>query len=782
MTCKQGELEASLRADTTLADIEVEKWDVALSAALLYLDANDVLHLARGKAVFRAAMTIELKAEARRRQFRKSDYAELALHYQDKIVQVHVMAEYARLAIGKIQAAVGFIRDYFGLERAEFVRRHFAGRKDVLELATTEEAHRRILTSLANPDQQAIVAAPPEGNHLVLAGPGAGKTRVIVHRVAWLLREAMVLPEQILVLAYNRAAANEIRRRLWALVGADAGGVAVQTLHGLAMRLTGTSYAVAVERGDAVDLDEVIRQASRRLRASDEDPDATSGASLQRDRLLCGVRFLLVDEYQDVNGDHYELIGAVAGRMLASEADRVSLMVVGDDDQNIYEFDGASVQYIRRFEADYAARRYLLVENYRSTAHIVDCANRLIDGARERMKAGQPIRVDHARRDQPAGGEMAQRDRLARGQVQVLEVPADALAEARIALGELERLHALCDGGAACPWGCFAVIARRWEDLQPIASACRQQGIPALLLRDASQVHLHLTRDGDALLAQLQGRHRRARSKRVLLRAGTLARWFRRRFEAPVDAFVEHPSRAALAHFVRSVEAAAPGCQRVVDELVESLCDFGGIVPSGDDERPDSPMLLMTAHRAKGLEFDHVLIADGDGWRGRREDERRLFYVAMTRARKSLTICAAIGRRHPFVADLDGLVLRSRPQRPPAEPRLAHRFWCADPEKVVLSWPGRSAPSAPIHRALAALDVGSPLVLRPRQDGTAGWEMADGHGVAVTRMSSKFRPPAGRIVGARVALILVRHAGQDERRGLRCPSWELVLPEIEYIP
>ncbi|WP_301277014.1 UvrD-helicase domain-containing protein [Dechloromonas sp.] len=102
---------------------------------------------------------------------------------------------------------MSFIVDYFSQDRDDFVRRYFAGRKDVLEMATTEAAHRRILTDLQNPEQQAIVAAPLEGSHLVLAGPGSGKTKVIVHRVAWLLRECMVLPEEIMVLAYNRSAA-----------------------------------------------------------------------------------------------------------------------------------------------------------------------------------------------------------------------------------------------------------------------------------------------------------------------------------------------------------------------------------------------------------------------------------------------------------------------------------------------------------------------------------------------------------------------------------------------
>lgn len=359
LTCKQGELESALQADTTLLDIEVTSWDRALSAALLYLDANEVLHLARGKAVFRAAMNIFLNPDARRRQFKKSDYEELSLHYSDKILQVHVMAEYAKLAVRKIQAAMSFTVDYFSLERDEFVRRHFAGRRDVLEMAATEASQRRILTALANPEQQEIVSAALELNHLVLAGPGSGKTRVIVHRVAWLLRSCLIRPEAIMVLTYNRSAASEIRRRLCSLVGTDATGVTVQTLHGLAMRLTGTSYSVAIERGETPHFPNVIRDATRLLKAAEtgSGDDDAPGAPIQRDRVLSGLRFLLVDEYQDVNADHYGLISAVAGRRLPNDEDRVALMVVGDDDQNIYAFGGSSVRHIRQFEADYGARR-----------------------------------------------------------------------------------------------------------------------------------------------------------------------------------------------------------------------------------------------------------------------------------------------------------------------------------------------------------------------------------------------------------------------------------------
>ena len=777
VTCKQGDLEQAMQSDTTIQNLNIKDWGMALTASLMYLDTNQVLHLARGKAVFRAAMNIQLNEEARRRQFKKSDYAELALHYKDKIIQVHVMAEYARLALGKIQAAMAFIVDYFSQDRDEFIKRYFAGRKDVLEMATTEAAHRRILTDLQNPEQQAIVAAPLDGSHLVLAGPGSGKTRVVVHRVAWLLRECMVLPEQIMVLAYNRSAAIEIHRRLWALVGPDAGGVTVQTLHGLAMRLTGTSYAVAIERGESIDFNTVIKTATEQLRKAEQGDEV--GPSVGRDRILAGLRYLLVDEYQDINGDHYDLISALAGRTLSSEEDKLSLMVVGDDDQNIYAFGGANVRFIQQFEADYHAKRYHLIENYRSTTHIIDCSNRVISKARNRMKLDQVIRINHSRRDIPPGGDFAKLDSITQGRVHVLEVSQQPFGEVESALAELQRLNSLAGTREQKYWGRFAVIARRWEHLEPMAAACRIKGIPVRLMRDDHVPNLHTTREGHILLALLNGTHRHAGRNRVLLRSRTLSRWFRRRFRQSVDDLIEHPQRAALAQFIRECESAAPGAERVNFDLIEQLYEFGAGGKSASGDQANGPMLLLTAHRAKGLEFDHVLIMDSGGWAENNDEERRLFYVAMTRARKTLTLCQRQKPQHAFTPDCADLCLTTRTTETSLDPRLAYRTWVADPEHVVLSWPGYFAPSTPIHKAIAELEYGDELSLRPRSDGKPGWEIADRNGVAVTRMAQKFQPPSGKILGVRVATVLVRHARDGEE--VRCPEWELVLPEIEYL-
>jgi ATP-dependent DNA helicase RecQ len=96
-------------------------------------------------------------------------------------------------------------------------------------------------------------------------------------------------------------------------------------------------------------------------------------AEALRETLIQGYRWLLVDEYQDIGPEEYALIGAVAGRSLEDDL-RISLFAVGDDDQNIYAFAGASIDFIRRFEADYAAKPVWLTENYRSTAHIIAAA------------------------------------------------------------------------------------------------------------------------------------------------------------------------------------------------------------------------------------------------------------------------------------------------------------------------------------------------------------------------------------------------------------------------
>ncbi len=368
-----GKLLSTIRSDLELKTT-VRIPEKLLDRALLWLHEQEIIRLNKGLAVFRPAMSIRLSQEQRR--FTTTDFTPLKLHYQDQVLQIHVMAEYVQRGLQAMTDALALVLDYFGLNQQDFLHRWLPKRDKEIARQTTLESWRTIVGNLRNPVQQRIVADEREQtNVLVLAGPGSGKTRVLVHRIAYLLRARRENPRGVLALAYNRHAAVEIRRRLAALLGDDARGITVLTCHGFAMRLVGASFSGRADRLDSAAFQAILRQAVDLLRGAGLPAD---DADEQRARLLAGFRWILVDEYQDIGPEQYELISALAGRTLADEDDKLSLFAVGDDDQNIYAFDGASVEFIKRFETDYRARPAFLTDNYRSTAHIIAAANAVI--------------------------------------------------------------------------------------------------------------------------------------------------------------------------------------------------------------------------------------------------------------------------------------------------------------------------------------------------------------------------------------------------------------------
>ena len=290
---KPGVQGADLLVETTLgkllkaieSDLELRSWAKdprkLLDRALLWLHEQEVIRLNKGLAVFRPAMTIRL--EKTRRRFGRTDFAPLELHYQEQVLQIHVMEEFVNRGLDAIAAALQLAMDYFALDRDTFLDRWLPDRKD-LARQTTPESWRAIVESLNNPTQRRIVADDREQtNVLVLAGPGSGKTRVLVHRIAYLLRVRREDPRSILALAYNRHAAVEIRRRLDELVGADSRGVTVVTCHGMALRLTGAHLANRPALADD-DFGELLKEATALLRGEGLESDE---ADEQRERTAC---------------------------------------------------------------------------------------------------------------------------------------------------------------------------------------------------------------------------------------------------------------------------------------------------------------------------------------------------------------------------------------------------------------------------------------------------------------------------------------------------------------
>ena len=495
-----GKLHEALRRDM-LVFSRVRNPSKLLDRALLWLHEMEVIRLHKGLAVFRPAMTVRLAQD--KRGFTNADFEPLSLHYKGQVLQIHIMVEFAERGLRAVAEAMRLAMDYFNLPEEDFLKRWLPGRKREIERQTTPESYAAIVQGLRNPVQQGIVSDDREQtNVLVLAGPGSGKTRVLVHRIAYLIRVRREHPAGILALAYNRHAAVEIRRRLRDFVGREAYGVTVLTCHALAMRLVGASFAEMTEQPDDQTFHDLMRQAAGLLRGEGLLPEE---ADSQRDRLLRGFRWILVDEYQDIGAEAYALISALAGRTLDDEGAKLSLFAVGDDDQNIYAFAGASVAFIRRFEADYKARPVFLTDNYRSSGHIVAAANAVIDPARERMKVEHPIEVDRRRRKGPPGGEWQDRDPVSRGRVQLLDAGDNAVSQARLAMAELQRLAAL---DVDWSWSRCAVIARHWKWLEPVRAVCDLQRIAAQMADEDIPGFWRL-RETQAFVAWLRGRETR---------------------------------------------------------------------------------------------------------------------------------------------------------------------------------------------------------------------------------------------------------------------------------
>ncbi|MCP5528041.1 MAG: RecQ family ATP-dependent DNA helicase [Verrucomicrobiales bacterium] len=774
------ELEEAVDLDLVLRS-DLKDKAAAIDRALSYLAEHGVITRQRGLSVFHSAMCIRLTPEGRGRRYQSADFQPLQHHYSERVLQIHVMSEYARRGMERIREALGLVLAYFTLGKDEFVRRYLGSRPELLQHATTAQSFQRIVTDLDNPPQIRIVTAPENPNLLVLAGPGSGKTRTVVHRCAYLVRVKRVRPQSVLVCCFNRGAALELRRRLADLVGADARGVTILTYHGLAMRLLGRSFAPSaavfgaghgtVPANGEPDFDALITDAVALLRGTKVpvglEPDEV------RDRLLAGFRHILVDEYQDIDAPQYDLISAIAGRTLEDADQRLSIMAVGDDDQNIYTFRGANVEFIRRFRTDYDATVHYLVENHRSTRAIIETANRCIAANTDRMKTDHPIQIDRHRAMEPFGGVFAAQDRLTGGKVQVIRV-RDAANQAPAVVAELQRL---ADAGVD-DWSRMAVLSATHRELAGVRAVAEAAGIPIRWMADRGAMPpLPQVREVRHFLGLLADR------RSTLARATALGRLL----EAAFPGGGANPWVAFLARTLAAWREESDDAEAFVGEAIEFL--YETCAETRRDFSFGEGVTLSTVHAAKGTEHDHVLLIGGwpaTGDRARQEETRRAFYVGMTRARRSLTVFeqADVHASLPAALDGPGVMRRAFASDPDVPRSRATGYVILGLEDVHLGYPACFRAGHLVHAALAALTPGDRLSLRSRPGG--GWLLCDQRGGAVARLSRKAEQSWGKradsIVEIRVLALIHRRADQDQDpdRRQRClvEEWEVPLVEV----
>jgi ATP-dependent DNA helicase RecQ len=263
--------------------------------------------------------------------------------------------------INDYRDALTFVDDYFEKDYEEFLNKYFKGKKNEIDRNITSKKFEQLFGELS-PAQLEIIKDQDSKYIVVAAGPGSGKTKLLTHKLASLYMMEDVKHEQMLMLTFSRAAATEFKKRLMTLIGNAANFIQIMTFHSYCFDLLG-------KVGSIEKLDNVIEQTVEKIKAGE----------VELTKLTKTV--LVIDEAQDMSKAEYSLV-----KVLMEENENLRVIAVGDDDQNIFEFRGSSSAHFESLLSEPDAKKYELVDNYRSNANIVEFANQFAKKITQRFK------------------------------------------------------------------------------------------------------------------------------------------------------------------------------------------------------------------------------------------------------------------------------------------------------------------------------------------------------------------------------------------------------------
>ena len=336
----------------TIADIE---------EALLYLTKTELMKIEGGFLVIYNTMQIGRIAD-RRARYGKEQYRLLDEFYKQRIRQIHIVGEYANLMVRDYDAALRFVSEYFTMDFRKFIGKYFKEeRRTQIDQNITPAKYKKLFGTLS--DRQLEIIKDSQTKCLVVAaGPGSGKTMVLVHKLASLLLLEDVKHEQLLMLTFSRAAATEFKKRLIDLVGGAAHFVDIKTFHSYSFDLIG-------KQGNLEEAESVVKHAAEMIEKGE----------VEAAKIAKSV--LVIDEAQDMGADDFRLVQA-----LMHQNEDMRVIMVGDDDQNIYAFRGSDSRYMQSMIGQEGSKLYEMTDNYRSSQSIVECANRFVGRIPNRMK------------------------------------------------------------------------------------------------------------------------------------------------------------------------------------------------------------------------------------------------------------------------------------------------------------------------------------------------------------------------------------------------------------
>jgi ATP-dependent DNA helicase RecQ len=546
---------------------------------LLYLSKIEALNIEDGFFVIYNKLSIERLENDNRKEYTKSDYGKLEEFYKNKTKQIHIVGEYAKKRLIDEQEALKFVKDYFNLDSKKFLNTYFDKKQqENIERNISVSKYNELIDSLSVKQQEIIDS---EANCIVVAaGPGSGKTRVLVNKLASLLTMENVKTDQLLMLTYSRAAANEFKKRLIGLIGEAAYHVEIKTFHSYCFDLLG-------KKGSSEKFETVIGTVVEKIK-NDE-------IELSRITKDC----LVLDEAQDMRAEDFELV-----KILRAKNKDMRIIAVGDDDQGIYEWNNSDSKYFASLLEEENSIKYELLENYRSKANIVNFANDFVKEISNRMKA-EPIQA-------------VQKEN---GKIKIVECKSKNVVWS-VVRDILENP----------PIGSTCVLANTNDDVLKIAGMLSQSEITVKIIQTKKDSSIY------NLLNILELRY----FYDSLGENTTILEDIWEKAKEELDnKFKNTKGLEVTKNIIRKFEEINPQTKYKTD-FKEFIKDSDLEYSMGNAS--DNPILVSTIHQAKGKEFDNVFIMlnpdsyyDYEDMENKSEKIRTL-YVALTRAKNLLHI------------------------------------------------------------------------------------------------------------------------------------------------
>lgn len=564
------ELKNTYDNSTSLFKQEINTDDI--EDTLFYLSRIDAIKIEGGFMVVYNRLTIERLEMNNKIGYKTEDYQKLNQFYQNKIQQIHIVGEYAKKMIADYKEALQFVEDYFQLNYSSFLSKYFKGsRLQEITRAITPEKFKQLFGELS-PAQLKIINDKDAKHIAVAAGPGSGKTRVLVHKLASLLLMEDVKQEQLLMLTFSRAAATEFKKRLIKLIGNAALFIEIKTFHSYCFDLLG-------KVGSLEKSDHILKDTTRKIRNNE----------VEMSRITKTV--LVIDEAQDMDRDEFDLVKA-----LMEQNDEMRVIAVGDDDQNIYEFRGASSKHLEEFITVNKAARYELVENYRSKNNLVQFSNQFAETISHRLKEMPIVAI------QAGDGKI----KLVKHQHENLITP---LVDDIITTGL---------SGKTC------VLVTTNDEALKITGLLLKNGFPAKLIQTNDGFNLYNLAEVRYFLSRLN------LTDEVYIIDDS--NWLNARRDL-VNQFQKSSKLELCINMLKDFEATNPKRKYrsdletfIRDSKLEDFFDQHG-----------ETIFVSTIHKAKGREFDNVFMML-ENIDASTDEKKRQLYVGITRAKQNLTI------------------------------------------------------------------------------------------------------------------------------------------------